>query len=98
MITNDVDEALILADRILCLNPDGTLGATFPVALPRPRDRSAQNDDEGFKTLRADDTAYLLDVGSKAKLPETRRLPAVTPRHALPGAYARATTSPLEAR
>ena len=26
MITNDVDEALILADRVLILNPDGTLG------------------------------------------------------------------------
>ena len=26
MITDDVDAALILADRILCLNPDGTLG------------------------------------------------------------------------
>ena len=41
MITNDADEALILADRILCLNPDGTLGAAFPVALPRPRERAA---------------------------------------------------------
>ena len=41
LITNDVDEALVLADRILCLNPDGTLGAAqFPVALPRPRDRT----------------------------------------------------------
>ena len=39
-----------------------------------------------------------MDVGSKSKLPETRRLPAVTPRHALPGAYARAASSPLEAR
>ncbi len=25
LVTNDVDEALVLADRILCLNPDGTL-------------------------------------------------------------------------
>ena len=98
MITNDVDEALIHADRILCLNPDGTLGAAFPVALPRPRNRSVLNDDQRFKTLRADVTAYLMDVGIKAKLPETRRLPAVTPRHAIPGAYARAASSPLEAR
>ena len=44
MITNDVDEALILADRILCLNPDGTLGREFAVDLPRPRDRAALND------------------------------------------------------
>ena len=97
MITNDVDEALVLADRILCLNPDGTLGQEFPVALPRPRDRAALNED-AFKDLRADVTAYLMDVGIKSKLPETRSLPAVTPRHAIPGAYARAAASPLETR
>ena len=98
MITNDVDEALILADRIICLNPDGTLCAAFPVALPRPRDRAVLNDDASFKTLRADVTAYLMDVGIQSKLPETRLLPAITPRHALPGAYKRAAASPLEAR
>ena len=97
MITNDVDEALILADRILCLNPDGTLGQEFPVALPRPRDRASLNEG-AFKDLRADVTAYLMDVGIKSKLPETRNLPVVTPRHAIPGAYARAAASPLEAR
>ncbi len=97
MITNDVDEALVLADRILCLNPDGTLGQEFPVALPRPRDRAALNED-AFKDLRADVTAYLMDVGIKSKLPETRSLPAVTPRHAIPGAYKRAAASPLETR
>jgi len=102
LITNDVDEALILADRILCLNPDGTLGAAFPVALPRPRDRVALDADAQFNALRADVTAYLMDVGIESKRPETRSLPAVTPRHALrdglPGAYARAASSPLEAR
>ncbi len=40
LITNDVDEAIVLADRIACLNPDGTLGAVFEVDLPRPRDRT----------------------------------------------------------
>jgi nitrate/nitrite transport system ATP-binding protein len=93
LITNDVDEALVLADRILCLNPDGTLGAAFPVALPRPRDRTAMNDDPAFKTLRADVTAYLMDVGIKGKVEGNRLLPAVTPRHALPRAYAEAAKS-----
>merc|ERR1711969_344106 len=27
LITNDVDEAIMLADRIIALNPDGTLGS-----------------------------------------------------------------------
>jgi nitrate/nitrite transport system ATP-binding protein len=98
LVTNDVDEALVLADRILCLNPDGTLGAMFPVALPRPRDRAAMNDDPAFKTLRADVTAYLMDVGIKGKVEGTRLLPAVTPRHALPRAYAEAAKSATDDR
>jgi nitrate/nitrite transport system ATP-binding protein len=98
LITNDVDEALVLADRILCLNPDGTLGAAFPVALPRPRDRTAMNDDPAFKTLRADVTAYLMDVGIKGKVEGSRLLPAVTPRHALPRAYAEAAKSATDDR
>jgi nitrate/nitrite transport system ATP-binding protein len=98
LITNDVDEALVLADRILCLNPDGTLGAAFPVNLPRPRDRNAMNESNDFKALRADVTAYLMDVGIKSKLPETRLLPALTPRHALPSAYAKAANSAMDAR
>jgi nitrate/nitrite transport system ATP-binding protein len=93
LITNDVDEALVLADRILCLNPDGTLGAMFKVDLARPRDRGAMNDDPAFKALRADVTAYLMDVGIKGKVEGTRLLPAVTPRHALPRAYAEAAKS-----
>jgi nitrate/nitrite transport system ATP-binding protein len=98
LITNDVDEALVLADRILCLNPDGTLGQAFPVTLPRPRDRGAMNDDAVFKSLRADVTAYLMDVGIAAKVAETRALPAVTPRHAMPKAYAAAAASMTDER
>lgn len=98
LITNDVDEALVLADRIICLNPDGTLGAEFKVALPRPRDRTAMNDDAAFKSLRADVTAYLMDVGIAAKVPETRILPNAVPRHALPAAYAAAAVTAVDAR
>jgi len=98
LVTNDVDEALVLADRILCLNPDGTLGAAFKVDLPRPRDRGAMNDDPVFKSLRADVTAYLMDVGIKGKVEGSRLLPAVTPRHALPRAYAEAARSATDDR
>ena len=98
LITNDVDEAIILADRIVCLNPDGTLGAQYEVALPRPRERAAMNHDAGFKALRARVTQHLMDVGVNAKSEETRILPKVTPLHALPPAYARAAaeTTPDE--
>jgi nitrate/nitrite transport system ATP-binding protein len=65
LITNDVDEAILLADRIIPLNPGpkATLGPDFVVNLPHPRDRTAMNHDEAFKTLRRDVTKYLMDVG-----------------------------------
>ncbi len=98
LITNDVDEALLLADRIVALNPDGTLGAEFPVNLARPRDRTAMNHDATFKALRARVTQYLFDVGIAAKAEDTRALPNVMPLHALPRAYADAARSVTEER
>ncbi|MDF1803957.1 ABC transporter ATP-binding protein [Thalassovita sp.] len=82
LITNDVDEAIILADRIIPLNPDGTLGDAFKVDIPRPRDRMEMNHHDGFKTLRAEVTNYLMDVGIEAKAEGTRLLPDVQPIHA----------------
>ncbi len=96
LITNDVDEAILLADRIIPLNPDGTLGAPFKVAIPRPRARTAMNNDAAFKRLRADITKYLMDVGIAAKVEDTRKLPQVTPIHGAPRAYAEAAKSPLD--
>ncbi|WP_417807565.1 ABC transporter ATP-binding protein [Thioclava sp.] len=84
LITNDVDEAIILADRIIALNPDGTLGAEFQVTIPRPRDRMEMNSNDVFKRLRADVTKYLMDVGIEAKIEGARQLPDVTPIHGVP--------------
>lgn len=86
LITNDVDEAILLADRIIPLNPDGTLGEAFRVSIPRPRDRSAMNADATFKALRAEVTQYLMDAGIEAKVEGTRQLPDVTPIHDMPKA------------
>ncbi|VAX06526.1 Nitrate ABC transporter, ATP-binding protein [hydrothermal vent metagenome] len=65
LITNDVDEAVLLADRIIPLKPgpNATLGPEFKVNIPRPRDRAAMNHDENFKRLRNDVTKYLMQVG-----------------------------------
>ncbi|MEL6746319.1 MAG: nitrate ABC transporter ATP-binding protein [Pseudomonadota bacterium] len=94
LITNDVDEAILLADRIVPLTPGpkATLGPEFIVDLERPRDRSALNTSERFKQLRADITRYLMDIGIEAKAAaETGKiLPNVTPLHALPSAYRQA--------
>ncbi|SMP17964.1 ABC transporter ATP-binding protein [Shimia sagamensis] len=86
LITNDVDEAILLADRIIALNPDGTLGQEFKVDIPRRRDRMEMNHHEGFKKLRAQVTKYLMDVGIAAKAEGTKTLPDVTPIHDVPAA------------
>ncbi|MCA8878937.1 MAG: ABC transporter ATP-binding protein [Rhodobacteraceae bacterium] len=98
LITNDVDEAITLADRIIPLNPDGTLGESFAVSLPRPRDRAAMNHDPEFKSLRAAVTGYLMDVGIQAKVADTRSLPNVTPIHGLPRAVTAATAGMIDER
>jgi nitrate/nitrite transport system ATP-binding protein len=51
LITNDVDEAILLADRIIPLGA-ATLGPSVPVRLARPRDRRALNHDPEFQRLR----------------------------------------------
>ncbi len=83
LITNDVDEAILLADRIIPLKPGprATLGPQFTVDIARPRDRSVMNHDAEFRRLRAAVTRYLLDVnGTKTAGTETRvTLPNVLP-------------------
>ena len=84
LITNDVDEALLLADRVIPLTPGpgATLGPEFMVSLARPRERASMNANADFKTLRADITRCLLDYGQSQATDNTgpdRALPAVTP-------------------
>lgn len=98
LITNDVDEAIILADRIIALNPDGTLGRELKVRIPRPRDRMEMNGNSTFKRLRADVTKYLMDVGIEAKVEGTRTLPDVSPIHGVPTAVKQAQKGLIEER
>ena len=82
LITNDVDEAILLADRVIPLNPgpNANLGPQFVVDLPRPRDRTAMNHNEDFKKLRRDITQYLMQVGMEAASDETNlQLPDLQP-------------------
>jgi nitrate/nitrite transport system ATP-binding protein len=62
MITNDVDEALLLADRVipLSLGPRATLGPEVVVDVPRPRDKKAMAHDLGVKRMRLAILDYLL--------------------------------------
>ncbi len=98
LITNDVDEAILLADRIIPLNPDGTLGEPVNVTIPRPRDRSEMNNDATFQKLRSSVTKYLMDVGIEGKAEGNRVLPNVTPIHGVPAAVVAATEGLIEER
>nr|WP_031435305.1 nitrate ABC transporter ATP-binding protein [Methylomarinum vadi] len=84
LITNDVDEAIYMADRVIPLNPgpNATFGPHFAIDIERPRDRTALNHDDNFKRLRADITGYLMEVGmerAKVREREDLVLPDVRP-------------------
>ncbi len=55
MVTHDVDEAVLLSDRIVMLSngPAATIGEILEVALPRPRDRVALANDGDYLAYRA---------------------------------------------
>lgn len=54
MITHDVDEAVLLSDRIVMMTngPAATIGEVLDVELPRPRDRLALASDPRFLSAR----------------------------------------------
>ncbi|MBI1891075.1 MAG: ATP-binding cassette domain-containing protein [Burkholderiales bacterium] len=84
LITNDVDEGIIMADRIIPLKPGpgATFGPEFPVALARPRDRAAMNHSDEFKKIRKEITQYLIGVGADKNAGDgdkVVKLPTVVP-------------------
>lgn len=54
LITHDVDEAVLLSDRVLMMTngPAATLGEILTIDLPRPRSRVALADDPHYHHLR----------------------------------------------
>src|SRR5256885_2293100 len=71
LITNDVDEGILLADRIIPLSqgPGATLGPAVRVDLARPRDRKAINHEPRFKAIRNEVITYLTGPGKRSSLP-----------------------------
>lgn len=89
MITNDVDEAIVMADRIVALDPGpgASLGPTFSVDIPRPRNRTELNHNPYFQGLRNAVTNYLVAVRQRKREQEAARtevlpveLPDLEPR------------------
>lgn len=75
-VTNDPDEGIYLADRIIPLTagPKATLGPAIVVDLPRPRDRQALNHSERFKEIRRQVLDYLLAHGNKHRTAVSKAL------------------------
>jgi nitrate/nitrite transport system ATP-binding protein len=69
LITNDVDEGIYMADRIIPLKPGprATLGPEFRIDIDRPRDKTALNDNPVFKKTRNAIIEYLMDIGESRK-------------------------------
>ena len=89
LITNDVDEAILMADRIipLTMGPKATLAEAFPVTLERPRDRRTLTENPEYQHLKTDITSYLVNLNREARASRSSRIiqmPDVAPREFRP--------------
>ena len=104
LVTNDVDEALLLADRVAVLSPApaATIGRIFDVDIDRPREREAMNDDDHYKSLRGKIVNYLANLNDAASSvgESATELPGVIPLDLAPPpqAYREAGHSAVENR
>ena len=85
LITNDVDEAILMADRIipLTMGPRANLDTAFPVGLERPRDRRTLTENPEYKFLKTEITSYLVGMNRTANESRDSRIvtmPEVSPR------------------
>ncbi len=76
LITNDPDEAILLADRVIPLTagPRATLGPSIPITIPRPRSRRLINESYDFKQTRNEVIDYLLMATDKRKVALSKKL------------------------
>ena len=76
MVTNDVDEAILLADRIYPMTPGpgAVLGPAIEVALPRPRARRHLSLTPAYQKARH----ALVDFLRNQKRPDTSHLSQAT--------------------
>lgn len=84
LITNDVDEGIYMADRIIPLRPGpkATLGPEFKIDIERPRDKTALNDNPEYKKTRNAIIEYLMGIGEERKAisQKTYELPDLSPK------------------
>jgi nitrate/nitrite transport system ATP-binding protein len=61
MVTHDVDEAVLLSDRVVMMTngPAATTGGILTIDLPRPRERIALAANKQYVALRAELLEFL---------------------------------------
>ena len=69
MITHDVDEAVLLSDRIVMMTngPSATIGEVLPIKLERPRNRIALADDTLYNGYRHQVLRFLYEKQRKVE-------------------------------
>jgi nitrate/nitrite transport system ATP-binding protein len=67
MVTHDVDEAVLLSDRIVMMTngPSATVGEILHVELPRPRERLSLADDAAYNHYRHEVLTFLYEKHHK---------------------------------
>ncbi len=67
MVTHDVDEAVLLSDRIVMMTngPSATIGEILHVGLPRPRARLELAEDHDYNHLRSEVLRFLYERHAK---------------------------------
>ncbi|ATG72789.1 nitrate ABC transporter ATP-binding protein [Zobellella denitrificans] len=75
MITHDVDEAVLLSDRIVMMTngPAATIGEVLTIDLPRPRDRIALADNPRYNHYRHEVLRFLYEKQRKLEPLRPRR-------------------------
>lgn len=82
MITHDVDEAVLLSDKIVMMTngPAATIGEVLDVNLARPRNRVELADDPQYQKCRQSVLRFLYEKQSKPSVkPSSTESPATTP-------------------
>ena len=98
LVTNDVNEAFYLSDRVLLLTPEGRLDEQISIPLQHSRDRAAIAHSASATRIKRRITNFLNGQKNVQSTSLSRTLPNVTPLHALPRAYQVATKSLLTTR
>ena len=67
-VTHDVDEAILLADRVVMMTngPNARIGNIMDVDIPRPRTRKALLDHARYYEYRAELLTFLADCDGDA--------------------------------